>query len=667
MMIPALFVALLATSPGTLAQKNCVAHADCESAAPFCFESECSRCEDEALYCADGVDGTVGPCDAEVYPLEEEGAYCPGVACDSVSTRLKVESVTSTMIERNGCGDVSSAAAASATTMWFAGRRTGGGCGDDEINLVEVSFFDEVALGAAESGVAKSVELAEADGSLPDALATTHDGSVVVWKRGDKIGVLETASGASTLLEAGVDVEDVAVLKAAAAASSQAIVAAVVDRDGDVSVRFYTATAPSSSWALAASTPLPLLDRGVFVLSDASSGAFFVVGNYDDDAGSRGVAKVRLDGGVEWTIAVRTDEGTPRPLLRTTSTGSSSELLLVSKSFYARLSTNTGETVALIDYPGSAARWLPTSTGAQAAYDPTTDSIYTVDASLEVYGCDSSSSENSSHDRRALRVYRHAVETGQVVETTLVYYSDIEAADPRTDLSLVPGECDGAFECATTSGVTCEAYPHFNCDAPDEGHGACCAADGSACCMNDLADYYSNWAKYPSSGSPDARGLFFDSSGTLFVWGTFSGYVDDEDNYEALWVAALRDVAHLGGGDGAASGPTACADSAAWSKSSAPSKDCDWVAIFPEARCLVKADDATYAYEHCLESCGACDASCDDDASWHKNGEPSKDCTWVKRVYNRCSVLGADANHAFRACRRTCQTCNIQLCPHNSL
>mmetsp|Transcript_33802 Transcript_33802/g.76440 ORF Transcript_33802/g.76440 Transcript_33802/m.76440 type:complete len:223 (+) Transcript_33802:76-744(+) len=65
---------------------SCSSHQDCEAISSteiFCFEGGCSLCE-EAHYCSDGIDGTVGCCDSSVYPLYGDGpGSCSSQHCSS--------------------------------------------------------------------------------------------------------------------------------------------------------------------------------------------------------------------------------------------------------------------------------------------------------------------------------------------------------------------------------------------------------------------------------------------------------------------------------------------------------------------------------------------------------------------------------------------------------
>ncbi|KAJ8613777.1 hypothetical protein CTAYLR_008855 [Chrysophaeum taylorii] len=156
---------------------------------------------------------------------------------------------------------------------------------------------------------------------------------------------------------------------------------------------------------------------------------------------------------------------------------------------------------------------------------------------------------------------------------------------------------------------------------------------------------------------------------------------------------------------------TTCADSSDWYKASEPEKDCSWVSSFTEARCVVKGEDETFAYQSCPSSCSTCETECegddpefyvtdpskdctwvgqartvrckkegttgyayaqckhacglcayeectDDDDAWQMPGDPSKDCDWVGDFrQNRCVKVGADGTYAYESCRHSCKSC----------
>ena len=61
---------------GSALSETCESHAECCEEKPFCYDGECRTCE-QAHTCEDGIDGTVGCCDPEIYPTDDP-ASCPG-------------------------------------------------------------------------------------------------------------------------------------------------------------------------------------------------------------------------------------------------------------------------------------------------------------------------------------------------------------------------------------------------------------------------------------------------------------------------------------------------------------------------------------------------------------------------------------------------------------
>mmetsp|Transcript_17744 Transcript_17744/g.55381 ORF Transcript_17744/g.55381 Transcript_17744/m.55381 type:complete len:444 (+) Transcript_17744:177-1508(+) len=113
------------------------------------------------------------------------------------------------------------------------------------------------------------------------------------------------------------------------------------------------------------------------------------------------------------------------------------------------------------------------------------------------------------------------------------------------------------------------------------------------------------------------------------------------------------------GNEPTASGGFVCENDATWTKKNDPSKDCAWVAKQPAARCLVKSGSAVLAGEACLEACGGCApaAACADDPAWHKAGSPAKRCAWASRFSNRLAALGEDGRYGYQACPAAARTC----------
>ena len=103
-----------------------------------------------------------------------------------------------------------------------------------------------------------------------------------------------------------------------------------------------------------------------------------------------------------------------------------------------------------------------------------------------------------------------------------------------------------------------------------------------------------------------------------------------------------------------------CADSKTWQKTDAPEKDCAWVGEHAEQRCSAKGE-ASYAFMDCAAACGTCAppaAACEDSGTWHKRGDPAKDCDWVAAFsYARATVVGEDGSRAWEACPAAARRC----------
>jgi len=107
-----------------------------------------------------------------------------------------------------------------------------------------------------------------------------------------------------------------------------------------------------------------------------------------------------------------------------------------------------------------------------------------------------------------------------------------------------------------------------------------------------------------------------------------------------------------------------CDDSMTWSASSDETKDCSWVAEASNQRCTkygVDVNETVLAFVACPQSCRVCPGflgeTCDNDATWYKKGEPSKNCDWVAQSFPRCRAKGFDDTWAYQNCRLACDTC----------
>ncbi|KAH8071440.1 FK506 binding protein [Aureococcus anophagefferens] len=94
-------------------------------------------------------------------------------------------------------------------------------------------------------------------------------------------------------------------------------------------------------------------------------------------------------------------------------------------------------------------------------------------------------------------------------------------------------------------------------------------------------------------------------------------------------------------------------DSETWAKRDQPWKDCAWAAE-AMSRCIAIGEDGSYGFESCQAACligKYADSESGDDDAWAKKNSPSKDCAWVANdAPARCSVKGEDDSWAFQSC-----------------
>lgn len=97
---------------------------------------------------------------------------------------------------------------------------------------------------------------------------------------------------------------------------------------------------------------------------------------------------------------------------------------------------------------------------------------------------------------------------------------------------------------------------------------------------------------------------------------------------------------------------SSCTDSPTWYKKGSPSRDCAWVAQYPQKRCDAKGADRNLAYYGCPFSCAM---PCADTSAWYKKDVPAKDCAWVASYpAKRCLVKGWDGSFAADSCPTAC-------------
>jgi len=268
---------------------------------------------------------------------------------------------------------------------------------------------------------------------------------------------------------------------------------------------------------------------------DAKTSTLFVGGNMS--SGKRGVVRVDMDGAtpkVAWVSEINTKKGAPQLLLRRNGAGSAAtEVLLLSRSFYARVGASNGKVLHL---KVKDMDWLPEGDSAQAAYDPTHDVIYSTAKTI---------------------VRQHDVLTGEALWDHEFYKNskDLKNINPATDRKDYPPDCSEGKWNGINPNRDEKCSKEGKCP-PYFGPGAIfggpyekrtlkcndkyvCCIDGD-CCI-DETDFFVNWGKSWETGipSPTSRSIHVTKDGKVHVELHFRGNVDDEESYYESWLATF--------------------------------------------------------------------------------------------------------------------------------
>lgn len=105
-----------------------------------------------------------------------------------------------------------------------------------------------------------------------------------------------------------------------------------------------------------------------------------------------------------------------------------------------------------------------------------------------------------------------------------------------------------------------------------------------------------------------------------------------------------------------------CHESSSWYKKADPSKSCEWVSKH-RPRCVVRGEDGSWAFESCELSCGTCPTECGRDDSEWMTASGLGGCDWVQEFRKgRCDNIGIDGTYAFATCPVACRTCFVEGC-----
>jgi len=389
------------------------------------------------------------------------------------------------------------------------------------------------------------------------------------------------------------------------------------------------------------------MSHAEYLAYDDGHDAYFVGGNYDD--GRRAVARFNYqypDSTHAWTTPVDARSGSPRILLRRRHGAErATEVLLISKSFYARVDASSGDVI----FQRTDSDFASSS---RTAYDPVGDWLYGVDGRS---------------------VVRYDVNNGDERARVRVAYQ-LDVADPdMADLPLPPDndvDLDNWFYengeqeiegIGVSSGDGCASHVHlfgrYHGDVVDEDH------------------HYS-WFVMSLDKWCDQDALMDERCEDDPTW-----HHPNEPSHDCAYVAQKASDRCDGVGDDGRAATVACRlscgrceidgcdDSSTWHVRGDSDENCDWVAEKAGRRCPEEGDDDVYAWQACGRACQTCpplvEGRCVSDSGWFAEGNPSRDCDWVgDDPEDRCLEENLDGDFAFLGCPRQCGLCNVCFVEH---
>ena len=468
---------------------------------------------------------------------------------------MKLISVTTGVEDTNGCGGPGPSASTGSFVV-LGGTDTDAGCGDDTIlhNFI--------------NGRGKSINklaLEDEGGKATPTLASANDktGEVAMvgyweWKV-PPIGTVWVSTAGANKFRTLVFSDEVGGKPLAVANLNDGTFAMVHEGRRDVTVyranyergridKWYRVKLDDDDLP----TQMKTLKSLVY---DPYDSALYVGGNVK--GGDRGLARINVlsdRSRVAWVKSIDAQTGTARLHLRRSALDKPAhEVLLLSRSFYARIRTEDGSQPYLYATSKAYLPFLPEGEAPVAAYDITRDVIWTAsETRLRMHSADTGKSAGG---------YLTLPYAG---EDDLEFYYDppsdwdvsVKDDNPGTDLSQHPPNCgdteypnhpdipDGTFadvdetKCNISGSCPYETSPYGDLCNNSE---ICCANGG--CCILDSSSYYENWGRFPYGGpGVGSRAVHVGADGKVNVVVQFSGYVDDEEDYYRLSLASFDDT-----------------------------------------------------------------------------------------------------------------------------
>ena len=475
-------------------------------------------------------------------------------------------SITDSIEETNGCGRPGPSASDGKHVI-LTGTDTDSGCGDDTI------LQDFI------------------DGSIVHQLSEeTEDPMPSISHANEKTGKVLTVGYKCDRWECGatarISSRERSVIRTYKVLTEKVPKAAVILSDGvvamiyenDKSVTFYDPDHENGKLKQLNRIKLDVTDNPMKTLKtmvyDSAANALYIGGNVEKK-GYRGLARIdikgrgdediisnsRGDGDVAWITNNQYTTGTATLHLRRTSFDSPAyEVLLLSRSFFVRVSATNGSERTAASVGSGWMPWLPYGEAPVAAYDPTRDVIWTTaDTRLRMHDAETGLVEGSMFNvaKYDLEFYKNPPKSWKV---------KLKDSNPATDKSKHPPVCGSSpypdhpnIEKDKFEGISwnndagCSHSSSKKCPYPGDDRMTPSCTDSDVCCIyNDCCifdnDYFYNWGRYPWENG-DSIGVHVTQEGKVHVAVQFLGSVDDEESYSKISLATFDDSDSSVGGD----------------------------------------------------------------------------------------------------------------------
>ena len=461
-------------------------------------------------------------------------------------------SVTDSTEETNGCGRPGPSASDGRYVV-LTGTDTDDGCGDDTILQDFINDGGSIVHQLSEETEDPRPSMAHANEKTGKVLTVGH--RCDRWECGATVRISSIERNEYKTYKVPTEK-----LPKAAVILSDGVVAMIYENDK--AVAFYDPD-PDEDGMLkqlnrikldVTNNPMKTLKTMIY---DSAANALYIGGTVEKN-GYRGLARIdmkgrgdedvivgsRGEGDVAWITNNRYTTGTATLHLRRTSFDSPAyEVLLLSRSFFVRVSATNGSERTAASVGSGWMPWLPYGEAPVAAYDPTRDVIWTTaDTRLRMHDAETGLVEGNMFN---------------VAEYDLEFYKNppkswkakLEGSNPATDKSKHPPICGkGKFEgISSNNDAGCSHSSSKKCPYPGDERMTPLCTDSDVCCINNdccIFDnyYFENWGRYPrEDGDSKSIAVHVTQEGKVHVAVQFLGSVDDEESYSKISLATFDD------------------------------------------------------------------------------------------------------------------------------